>query len=237
VTGTGSSSSATGNARLDAILRDALTSPYVDDDYYALLRADLDEWAARGRPLTDAERAEYEGLVLHEAWLLDRRAFEDWYALYARECLYWIPSVDVLATPPPVLGKLTPGSSGFTKVAPGGPDPADPRTRVAIACDDRRRLGDRIVWLRTGVAYSQLPPSSTTHVCANFVRVPTTRPGEVKVRSQFVVHEIRAGHAVRTLAGWAGHVFVSEDGETRIARKTVGLVDADRTHQNLSFLL
>jgi len=226
-----------GAERLDAVLRDALTSTYVDDGYYALLRADVDEWKARGAPLTEAERAEYEALVLHEAWLLDRRAFEDWYDLYARECLYWIPSVDVLAEPPPVLGKLTPGSSGFTAVRPGGPDPADPRTRVAIACDDRRRLGDRIVWLRTGVAYSQVPPSSTAHLCANFVRLPTAQPGEVKIRSQFVVHEIRAGHSLRSLAGWAGHVFVIEEGRTRIARKTVGLVDADRTHGNLTFLL
>ena len=63
------------------------------------------------------------------------------------------------------------------------------------------------------------------------------KPGEVKIRSQFVVHEIRAGHSLRSLAGWAGHVFVTEEGRTRIARKTVGLVDADRTHGNLTFLL
>lgn len=226
-----------GRQRLDAILRDALTSAYVDDDYYAVLRADVAEWKARGVPLTEAERATYEALVLHESWLLDRRAFEDWYALYARECLYWIPSADVLAEPPPVLGKQTPGSSGYTKVQRAGPNPADPRARVALTCDDRRRLGDRIVWLRTGVAYSQLPPSSTSHVNTNFVRVPTACAGEVKIRSQFVVHEIRAGHPVRSLAGWYGHVLVEEEGETRIARKLVGLVDADRTHLNLSFLL
>ena len=63
-----------GAERLDAVLRDALTSTYVDDGYYALLRADVDEWKARGTPLTEAERTEYEALVLHEAWLLDRRA-------------------------------------------------------------------------------------------------------------------------------------------------------------------
>jgi 3-phenylpropionate/cinnamic acid dioxygenase small subunit len=223
--------------RLDAILADALTSTYVDDDYYALLRADTAEWKARGVPLSEAERAEYEALLLHEAWLLDRRAFEDWYALYTRECLYWVPSADILAEEPPVLGKGTPGALGYTRPRPTGPDPADPRARVAIACDDRRRLGDRIVWLRTGVAYSQLPPSSTAHVCTGFVRVPTARPDEVKIRSQFVCHEIRAGHPVRTLTGWAGHVLITEDGETRIARKTVGLIDAHRTHLNLSFLL
>jgi len=127
---------------LDAVLRDTLTSTYVDDAFYALLREDVAEWDAQGTPLTEDERATHEALLLHESWLLDRRRFEDWYGLYARECLYWVPAADPVADP----------------------TAADPRNRVAIACDDRRRLGDRIVWLRTGVAYSQLPPSHTAHL-------------------------------------------------------------------------
>jgi 3-phenylpropionate/cinnamic acid dioxygenase small subunit len=200
---------------LDAILRDTLTSTYVDDDYYALLRADVAEWDARGTPLTGAERATHEALVLHESWLLDRRRFEEWYGLYARECLYWVPAADPITDPAA----------------------ADPRRRVTIVCDDRRRLGDRIVWLRTGVAYSQLPPSHTAHLSSGFVRVPTARAGEIKIRSNTVVHEIRSGHVLQTMAGWSGHVLVEEDGELRIARKVVALLDADRSHHNLTFLL
>jgi 3-phenylpropionate/cinnamic acid dioxygenase small subunit len=205
----------TPDAALAAILRDTLTSTYVDDDYYALLQADVAEWDACGTPLTDAERATFEALVLHESWLLDRRRFEDWYALYARECLYWVPAADPVADPAA----------------------ADPRRRVTIACDDRRRLGDRIVWLRTGVAYSQLPPSHTAHLSSGFVRVPTTRLGEIKIRSNTVVHEVRSGHVQQTLAGWTGHVLVEEDGAWRIGRKTVALLDAERAHHNLTFLL
>jgi 3-phenylpropionate/cinnamic acid dioxygenase small subunit len=203
------------DAALDAILRDTLTSTYVDDDYYALLRTDVAEWDVRGTPLTEDERATFEALVLHESWLLDRRRFEDWYGLYARECLYWVPAGDPVADPAA----------------------ADPRSRVTIACDDRRRLGDRIVWLRTGVAYSQLPPSHTAHLSSGFVRVPTTRPDEVKIRSNTVVHEVRSGHVQQTLAGWTGHVLVEEDGGWRIARKTVALLDAERAHHNLTYLL
>lgn len=202
-------------AGLDAVLGDSLTSTYIDDDYYALMRHDLAEWRGRGTPLTPQEHAEHAGLLLHEAWLLDLREFEQWYALYSRECVYWVPA------------------------AQGAPDPAtwDPRTHVTIACDDRRRMGDRIVWLRTGVAYSQLPPSHTSHVLGGFVRVPTDRPGEVKIRSQFLVHEMRDGHPVQTVAGWCGHVLVHEDGELRIARKLVALLDGARSHHNLVFLL
>ena len=200
---------------LEAVLRDTLTSTYVDDAYYALLRADVAEWDAPGMPLTDGERATHEALVLHESWLLDRRRFEDWYGLYARECLYWVPAADPVADPAA----------------------ADPRRRVAIACDDRRRLGDRIVWLRTGVAYSQLPPSHTAHLSSGFVRLPTARPGEIKIRSNTVVHEVRSGHVLQTLAGWTGHVLVQEDGQWRISRKAVALLDAERAHHNLTFLL
>jgi 3-phenylpropionate/cinnamic acid dioxygenase small subunit len=195
--------------------RDTRLSTYVDDRYYATLRHDLVEWGARGRVLTQPERELYEELVLHESWLLDRRAFEDWYDLYAAQCLYWVPQAQDM--PDPVRG--------------------DPQTHVTIACDDRRRLGDRIGWLRTGVAYSQLPPSYTTHTSSGFVLVPSADPDEVKVRSQFVVHEVRAGHPVQVIAGWAGHVFVREDGDLKIARKIACLLDGDRAHHNLTFLI
>jgi 3-phenylpropionate/cinnamic acid dioxygenase small subunit len=200
---------------LDDILRDTLTSTYIDDAYYATLRQDLTDWQAMGTPLTEPERQRHEALILHEHWLLDRRAFEPWYQLYSRECVYWVPAAHDM------------------------PDPArgDPRGQITIAFDDRRRMGDRIVWLRTGVAYSQLPPSYTAHLSSGFVRIATAHPDEVKIRSQFVVHEIRAGHTVQTLAGWMGHVLITEDGASRIARKLVCLIDANRAQHNLTFLL
>ena len=200
---------------LDDILRDTLKSTYVDGLFYAKLRADLVEWHEPGQVLSDVERQQFESLVLQEHWLLDRRAFEKWYQLYSRECLYWVPAVQDM------------------------PDAerGDPERQVTIAFDDRRRLGDRIVWLRTGVAYSQLPPSYTAHSSTGFVRVPTAHADEVKVRSQFICHEIRLGHTIQTLTGWMGHVFVQEDGHFRIARKLVCLLNANSAQHNMTFLL
>ncbi|MDP2609948.1 MULTISPECIES: aromatic-ring-hydroxylating dioxygenase subunit beta [unclassified Oceanobacter] len=200
---------------LEDILRDTLESNYIDDSYYAKLRNDMDEWEGKGTVLNEEERQAYESLIIHENWLLDRRAFEQWYQLYSRECVYWVPAV----------GELPDAER------------ADPQRQVTIAFDDRRRMGDRIVWLRTGVAYSQLPPSYTSHVSASFVRLPTEKEGEIKIRSQFIVQEMRGGHAIQTFSGWMGHVFVEEGGVIKIDRKVVCLLDAPRNHHNLTFLL
>lgn len=200
---------------LKALLKDSVTSTYVDDAYYAKMRQDLVDFDAVGRILTLDERDTYEGLVLHEGWLLDRRRLEDWLDLYSQKSMYWIPATaDVYAS-----------------------EVVDPRKNVTIACDDRRRIIDRIVWLRTGLAYSQLPPSYTTHLQSGFVAVPSHDPAEFKLRSQFVIHEQRDGHERQALAGWMGHTFVEEAGAIKIARKIVSLVDGNRDHHNLVFLL
>ncbi len=201
--------------RLEQIVADTLTSTYVTDDYYDVLRSDLIEFDCYGTVLDDSERTRFESFILHEAWLLDRRRYEEWFGLLDDECLYWVPA-----------------TSGLPDGAAG-----NPQTQVTIACDDRRRLADRIVWLRTGVAYSQLPPSFTTHHHSGFVSVPTAREHEIKIRSQFIVHEIRSGHELQTMSGWMGHVLTETDGHLRITRKIVCLLDAARSHHNLTFLL
>lgn len=186
-----------------------LVSTYVDDAFYEVLRTDAEEWRAVGRPLVGDERATVEGLLLAEAWLIDQARFEEWLDLYCDECLYWVPA---------------------------DPDVGDPQRHVTLACDDRRRLRDRIAWLRTGLAYAQIPPSRTAHQLSGHVVVPTAIPGELKVRSSFVVHERRTDD-VRVLAGWCGHVLVPEGGELRIRRKVVVPIDAGAAQRNLSFLL
>ncbi|WP_226505026.1 aromatic-ring-hydroxylating dioxygenase subunit beta [Pseudomonas sp. MWU16-30317] len=203
------------NYCLDDILKDCLDSTYIDNAYYSRLRQDMDEWEGQGKLLDERERQQFEALIVQENWLLDRRQFEQWYQLYSRECLYWVPAANHL------------------------PDSArsDAQTNVTIAFDDRRRMGDRIVWLRTGVAYSQLPVSATSHVSTNFVRIPTEVAGETKIRSQFIVHERRPGHDTQVFSGWMGHVFIEQDGVLKIDRKLVCLVDAERAHHNLTFLL
>ena len=85
--------------------------------------------------------------------LVDTDRFEEWLELFTADCLYWVPTV--------VAG-------------------ADPTTQLCTAFDDHRRLEDRIVRLRTGTAYSQVPPSRTCRTLSNFEIWESETRGEIQ---------------------------------------------------------
>ena len=118
------------------------TSYYVTDAFYRELIASFHRLAARRarRSTIRSERDRFRMLLEREARLLDQLGFEDWLALFAPECIYWVP---------------------------GTPDGGDPRREIAISFDDRRRLEDRIYRLRTGYAWSQAPKSRTVRMVTN----------------------------------------------------------------------
>lgn len=183
-------------------------SYHVDDAYYAELTgyvARLDE----DWPDPGMQRVHDAGLVLaREARLLDARRFDDWLQLFTDDCLYWVPA----------------------RV----PD-RDPRHCVSHAFDDRRRLADRVFWLDTGLAFSQVPPSRTVHSVDN-VEVLALADDLWVVRSCFAIHEFRAGTS-RILAGRYGHVLSATEAGWRIRLKQVRLLDADAGHENLTLVM
>jgi benzoate/toluate 1,2-dioxygenase beta subunit len=145
----------------------------IDDAFYARL---VEDFSRPGTdPLHDVQlRQSCEALLVREARLLDERRFDEWLALYAPECAYWVP-----ATPA------------------GG----DPRREVAVAFDDRRRLEDRIFRLRTGSAWSQSPASRTVHLVTNVevfdglmakssFLVSEFRAGETRLWSGWCAHRL-----------------------------------------------
>ena len=184
-------------------------SQYVDDEFYRALAANFSDWQRDDLEVTNlAIRDRCQALLYREARLLDQGEFEAWLGLYAPECLYWVP-----ATPR------------------GG----DPRKEVAIAFDDRRRLEDRIYRLRTGYAWSQVPPSRTARLVSNVEVFGTEQRSAYMVRSTFVVNEFRAGEA-RRLAGWYGHRLAQHDGRWEILVKQVNLLDCDQNLRNPSVI-
>ncbi len=117
------------------------SSYYVNDALYRDLIANFSDWQDDARAVTDvAVRDEFRRLLEREARLLDQLRYDEWLAMYAPECIYWVPST------------------------PAG---GDPRREIAVMFDDRRRLEDRIFRMRTGFAWSQAPASRTVRLITN----------------------------------------------------------------------
>ena len=179
---------------------------YVDEAFYAELARDFSAWPES--EIGDAATRERCRMVLHrEARLLDQGRFDDWLAMYAAQCVYWVPAT------------------------PGG----DPRREVAVAFDDRRRLEDRVYRLRTGHAWSQTPASRTVRLVSNIEVFPHS-DSSVMVRSNFLLSEWRAGDK-QLWSGWCGHRLRYRDGRYEIEARQVNLIDCDQNLRNPSILL
>ena len=186
------------------------SSYYVNDLLYRELIADFTDWQDDAQAVNDsAVRDEFRRLVEREARLLDQLRYDDWLAMYALECVYWVPST---------------------------PRAGDPRREIAVMFDDRRRLEDRIYRLRTGFAWSQAPQSRTVRLITNVEVFATVRDDARMLRSNFVISEFW-DKETRTLTGWAGHRVVRSGGGWKIAAKQVNLLECDQAIRNLSIIL
>ncbi len=186
------------------------SSYYVNDTLYRELTADFTDWQDDAQAVTDAAiRDEFRRLVEREARLLDQLRYDDWLAMFAAECIYWVPST---------------------------PDAGDPRREIAVMFDDRRRLEDRVYRLRTGFAWSQAPQSRTVRLITNVEVFATARDNARMLRSNFLISEFWDGET-RTLTGWAGHRVVRSGGGWKIAAKQVNLLECDQAIRNLSIIL
>jgi 3-phenylpropionate/cinnamic acid dioxygenase small subunit len=186
------------------------TSHYVTDALYRALIANFSDWQRDDLAVTDPiERDRFRMLLEREARLLDQLRYEDWLALFARECIYWVPAT---------------------------PHAGDPRREVAVMFDDRRRLEDRVYRLRTGFAWSQAPASRTVRLITNVEVFATDAKSVRMVRSNFLISEFW-GDETRILAGWSGHRFVDTDGRWMIEAKQVNLLECDQSIRNPSIIL
>lgn len=188
----------------------ALTSHYVNDDFYASLTNAFSDWQTESAEITDAARRdEFRLLLEREARLLEQDRYADWLAMYAPECLYWVPAS-----------------------ADGG----DPMREVAIAFDDRRRLEDRVYRLGTDYAWSQQPASRTSRIVSNVAAFETADDAVVMTRSTFLVTEFHAGD-YRSWAGWTGHRLRRNGDGWEFLVKQVNLINYDQNLRNPSITL
>jgi 3-phenylpropionate/cinnamic acid dioxygenase small subunit len=189
----------------------SVSSYYVNEQLYQHLVDSFTDWQRDDLAVDDAsERDRLRMLIEKEARLLDQLRFDEWLAMYAPECIYWVP---------------------------GTPQAGDPRREIAISFDDRRRMEDRIYRLRTGYAWAQAPKSRTVRMISN-VEVFATAESTVRmVRSNFLISEFRVD-GTRFLSGWCGHrVAKKEDGRWEIEIRQVNLIDCDQNLRNPSIVL
>lgn len=151
-----------------------------------------------------------EAFLFHEADLLDDLRIEDWLALWAPECCYWVPCNDRDA------------------------DGTDPGRQVSIIYDDRARLEDRVHRLMSSAAHSQRPRSRMRRVVGN-IRFES-REGEVHTRSNFLLAELRRGRQ-EVWSGVSQHRLLPAGDRFTIKAKTVLLTQSDMAIDNLTFLL
>lgn len=182
---------------------------HVDDAFYAELAGYVDLLDADWPEEEPATLSAAQSFLAREARLIDEGRFNDWLELFTDDCLYWVP------------------------VVPGG---GDPTREVSHAFDDRRRLTDRVYWLRTGLAFCQIPQSRTRRLITNVEVLDDPGTGARLIRSNLMVNEFRAG-AAKVYAGWCGHVLVPEGAGWRIRLKQVNLLDSEHGHENLTLVL
>lgn len=160
--------------------------------------------------MTTWTRADAETWLYREARLLDERRYDEWFGLWDRDGVYWIPANE---------------------------DDYDPATHVSLLYKDWVGLRDRVERLGSGVAYAQSPPSRLRRLVSNVeVEAVADAPGLTALRSNFLLVELRR-HVQDVFAGTALHTLRLEDGRARIVRKVVRLLDNDEPIDNLTFLL
>src|SRR5919197_2465024 len=186
-----------------------ISSYYVTEELYRELVENFTHWQREELAITaPEERDRFRLLIEREARLLDELRFDEWLAMYAPECIYWVPGT------------------------PGG---GDPRREIAISFDDRRRMEDRIYRLRSGYAWSQAPKSRTVRMVSNVEVFAGGADGRM-VRSNFLISEFRPD-GVRFLSGWCGHRFVERGGKWEIEVRQVNLIDCDQNLRNPSIVI
>jgi benzoate/toluate 1,2-dioxygenase beta subunit len=154
------------------------------------------------------DRHQIENFLYREARLMDENAYDEWFALWTDDALYWVPA---------------------------NADDIDPLRHVSIVYEDKARLEDRIERLKSGVAYAQDPKSRMRRVISN-IELEEGESGEVIVYSNFNLTELRRSQQ-RTFAGRTIHKLRPDGNSFKIAYKKVLLVNNDEVISNLTFLV
>jgi benzoate/toluate 1,2-dioxygenase subunit beta len=154
---------------------------------------------------------EIEQFLFLEARLADEGDYDGWEALWTDDGVYWIPA---------------------------NGDDIDPETQMSIVFDNRSRIALRVRQLKHDKRHSQNPRSRLRRLLSNveLLHGGNGEGGDIAVGANFLVYESRE----RGTTLWGGrseYHLRRVDGQWRMARKKVMLVDNDRPLFTLAFLI
>ncbi|MBN9373750.1 MULTISPECIES: aromatic-ring-hydroxylating dioxygenase subunit beta [Hydrogenophaga] len=162
-------------------------------------------------PMTSEQRATLEDVtqfVYHEARLQDEHRYDDWESLWTDDGVYWVPA---------------------------NGDGGDPEKVMSIIYDNRSRIALRIRQFHTGKRFSQTPQSRLRRLISN-IEVLEDDGRELSVGSNVLIFE----NQTRGDVLWAARTeyrLRRMDGQLRMARKTVTLVNNQDALYSMAFLI
>ena len=143
-----------------------------------------------------------------EARLQDTHAYDEWAALWTDDAIYWLPA--------------------------NGAD-TDPEKEMSYIYDNRSRINVRINQLKTGRRHTQTPRSELARIISN-IELVSHEGAEFDVRANAFIYE----DSLRGETLWAArneYRLREIDGQLRLVRKKVVLVNNHKPIYTLSFLV
>ncbi|MGH7908049.1 MAG: aromatic-ring-hydroxylating dioxygenase subunit beta [Candidatus Binataceae bacterium] len=154
-----------------------------------------------GKPATirKPDLREIEQFLYREANLLDQKRWDEWLELFADDGCYWVPLF---------------------------PEQDDPMAHTSLFYEDRPLMRMRIDRLRHPRAFSQEPPTMTSHVVSNVILESVDETtGEYAVRESFHMLEFRRDEQ-RIFGGFATFRLAPVDHGLSIKLKRVDLINS-----------
>lgn len=137
-------------------------------------------------------------VLSREASYLDERRWDEWIALFAVDCEYWVPTWTA-------EGSLT----------------TNPQTELSLMYfAGRGGLDDRIVRIRSGRSPAALPLPRTTHLVGNVLALAPPQRDRIQLRSSWACHVFYPlMDATHTFFGRAEYDLVRRNEDWLILRK------------------
>ena len=152
-------------------------------------------------------KEEIEQFLYREAELLDERRYEEWLALFSEDAQYFMP-----------MRRNVPHDEPEREFTRAGVD-------VNWFDEGKDTLTRRVKQILTGIHWAEEPPSRICHLISNVQVMPVARsgapPGEVTVKSRFLVYRNRVETETDFLVGKREDLLRRVNGGWQIARRKI----------------